>query len=86
MNPFTAAYSTIDSYLTSLPEGANINDCANMHADQIRSFGLCDKKQLDNVLQFQKNVAQGSATNLIDGTDYSSNNDVVMAVKNACNL
>ena len=86
MSPFTAAYSTIDSYLTSLPEGANIRDCANMYADQIRSFGLCDKKQLDNILQYQKDVSQGSATTLIDGTDYSSNNDVVMAIKKVCNL
>jgi thiol-disulfide isomerase/thioredoxin len=86
MSPFTAAYSTIDSYLTSLPVGANINECANMYTDQIRSFGLCDKEQLDNVLQFQKNVNQGNARTLISGTDYSSNNDVVTAIKNACNL
>jgi thiol-disulfide isomerase/thioredoxin len=86
MSPFTAAYSTIDSYLTSLPEGANIRDCANMYADQIRSFGLCDKKQLDNILQYQKDVSQGNATTLIDGTDYSSNNDVVTAIKKVCNL
>jgi thiol-disulfide isomerase/thioredoxin len=86
MTPFTAAYSTIDSYLTSLPEGANLNDCANKYADQIRSFGLCDKEQLNNVLQYQKDVADGSATILIKGTDYSSNNDVIKAVKNACSL
>jgi thiol-disulfide isomerase/thioredoxin len=86
MSPFTAAYSTIDSYLTSLPQGANINECASMYADQIRSFGLCDKKQLDNILQYQKNIEQGSATTLINGTDYSSNNDVITAIKNVCDL
>ena len=86
MTPFTAAYSTIDSYLTSLPEGANLNDCANVYADQIRSFGLCDKTELDNILQYQKKIAEGSAKTIIDGTDYSSNNDVVKAVKNACML
>ena len=86
MKPFTAAYSTIDSYLTSLPEGANMNECANMYADQIRSFGLCDKAQLNNILQFQKNINKGNARPLINGTDYSTNDDVVMAVKNACNL
>ena len=86
LTPFTAAYSTFDSYLTSLPEGANISECANNYASQLRGFGLCDAKQLDNILQYEKNVKEGNATILIDGTDYSSNNKVVTAIKNACGL
>jgi len=86
LTPFTAAYSTFDSYLTSLPEGANISECANNYASQLRGFGLCDAKQLDNILQYEKNVKEGNATSLIDGTDYSSNNKVVTAIKNACGL
>ena len=86
MSPFNAAYSTVDSYLTSLPEGANISECAKMYADQIRSFGLCDKTQLDNILQYQNDINNNIATYSVEGTDYSSNNDVVTAVKNACRL
>ena len=86
MSPFNAAYSTIDSYLTSLPEGANISECAKMYADQIRSFGLCDKPKLDNILQYQNDINNNIATYSVDDTDYSSNNDVVTAVKNACRL
>ena len=86
MSPFTAAYSTIDSYLTSLPAGANISQCANNYSDQIRGFGLCDKEKLDNILEYQSNVSQGISKYRIDGTDYSTNNDVVTAIKNSCSL
>jgi len=86
LSPFTAAYATVDSYLTSLPEGANLSSCASKYADQIRSFGLCDKAKLDNIAQYQKNISQGLAKPRVDGTDYSSNNKVLPAIKNACRL
>jgi hypothetical protein len=86
MTPFTAAYSTVDSYLSSLPDGANISECANNYADEIRGFGLCDEKQLDNILQYQTNVENGSAFTQFDGTDYSTNKGVVTAIKNACGI
>jgi len=86
LSPFSAAYSTVDSYLTSLPEGANINECAKMYADQIRSFGLCDKPKLDNILQYQNNINNNTATYAVNGTDYSSNNEVVTGIKKACKL
>jgi thiol-disulfide isomerase/thioredoxin len=86
LTPFTAAYSTVDSYLTSLPEGANISECANTYSSEIRGFGLCDKEKLDNILQYQKNVANGSAKLKFDGTDYSSNKKVITAIKTACGL
>ena len=86
MSPFTAAYSTIDSYLTSLPNGANISQCDNNYSDQIRGFGLCDKEKLDNILEYQTNVSQGNSKYRIDDTDYSTNKDVVTAIKNACKL
>jgi len=86
MTPFTAAYSTVDSYLSSLPDGANISECANSYASQVRGFGLCDKDQLDNILQYQTNVSQGVANPQIAGTDYSSNKKVITAIKNACGL
>lgn len=86
LTPFTAAYSTVDSYLTSLPAGANISECANFYSEQIRGFGLCDKDQLDNILQYQSNVKSGNATSIFDDTNYSSNKGVVTAIKNSCGL
>ena len=86
LTPFTAAYSTIDSYLTSLPEGANISECANSYQNQIMGFGLCNKEELDKILEYQTNVANGNATPRLDGTDYRSNTGVVTAIKNACGL
>jgi len=86
LTPFNAAYSTIDSYLTSLPKDANISECANSYSSQIRSFGLCDKDKLDNILQYQTNVSQGNSTPRFDGTDYTTNNSVVTAIKNSCGL
>jgi len=86
LTPFTAAYSTVDSYLTSLPDGANISECANFYSEQIRGFGLCDKDQLDNILQYQSNVKSGTATPIFDDTDYSSNKGVITAIKNSCGL
>ena len=86
MSPFTAAYSTVDSYLTSLPANANISECANHYAEQIRGFGLCDANQLDGILKYQASVANGSAISEIDGTDYSTNKGVVTAIKNSCGL
>jgi len=86
LTPFTAAYSTVDSYLTSLPEGANISECANTYSSEIRGFGLCDKEKLDNILQYQNNVKNGSAKLKFDGTDYSSNKKVITAIKNVCGL
>lgn len=86
LSPFTAAYSTIDSYLSSLPESANISECANNYSNQIRSFGLCDTDKLDEILEYKKNVDNKNAVTRFDGTDYSTNNDVVTAIKNACRL
>lgn len=86
LSPFTAAYSTIDSYLSSLPQSANISECANNYANQIRSFGLCDTDKLNEILEYKKNVDNKNAVTRFDDTDYSTNNDVVTAIKNACRL
>ena len=99
LSPFTAAYSVVDSYLSSLPLpvskdttkgalGAStiINECASLYSNQIRNFELCDKDKLDDILKYQTNVANGSGQIIFDGTDYSSNNVTVKAIKNACML
>ena len=86
LSPFTAAYSTIDSYLSSLPASANMSECANNYADQIRGFGLCDNDKLNDILAYQTDVKNKNASAVIDGTDYSTNNNVISAIKNACRL
>ena len=94
MNPFNAAYATVDSYLSSLPDPAdpsknslkNASECANVYAKEIRAFGLCNKDELDKILKYKTMVKSGSAKLRIDGTDYSSNDAVVKAIKSACQL
>ena len=94
LTPFGAAYSVVDSYLSSLPDldnpgqstMANASECANMYAEQIKSFGLCDNEQLDKIAKYQEMVAGGSARQRVKGTDYSSNDIVIDAIKSACQI
>jgi glutaredoxin len=92
LTPFQAAYSTVDSYLSSLPDDTepskssynHINDCASLYANNIINFGLCDIDQLNAIQGYQSNVSSGVSNSYIDGTDYSGNSKVVNAIKNAC--
>jgi len=94
LNPFNAAYSTVDTYLSSLPDNndptqnsyANINECAQLYADNIINFGLCDSEQLNNILGYQSNVASGSHISRADNTNYNTNATVINAIKNVCGL
>ena len=92
LSPFAAAYSVVDSYLSSLPDKANpskssyenVNECANLYAKQIQQFGLCDTAELNKILEYGKNVKNGTGKMRFDGTDYSTNEKVVNAIKSAC--
>jgi hypothetical protein len=92
LTPFQAAYSTIDSYLSSLPDDSDstktsythVNECANLYASNIINFGLCDIDQLNAIQGYQSNVSSGISSAYIDGTDYSGNSQVVGAIMNAC--
>lgn len=92
LTPFQAAYSTVDSYLSSLPDDTNptkssynhINECANLYANNIINFGLCDIDQLNAIQGYQSNVSSGMSNPYIDGTDYSSNSKIADAIRNAC--
>ena len=94
ITPFIAAYTTVDSYLNSLPDETdsnkisykNLNECALTYADNIINFGLCDSKELDNILQYKKNIDNGTNVYRVEDTDYSTNERVVNAIKNVCNL
>jgi len=88
LTPFTAAYSTVDSYLSSLPntETKYVNECAKVYANEIRGFGLCDSENLDKVLEYDKDVKGKYANAVVDGTDYTNNKNIVSAIKKACLL
>lgn len=94
LTPFQAAYSTIDSYLSSLPDDTNpskssykhINECANLYANNIINFGLCDIEQLNAIQDYQQNISSGISNQYIDGTDYSGNLKVIDAIKTACKI
>ena len=84
LSPFTAAYSVVDSYLSSLPDINNANTCASLYANQIRNFDLCDNNKLNEILQYDTKIKNGTGNIQFEGTDYSSNNIVVNAIKNVC--
>lgn len=94
MTPFQAAYSTIDSYLSSLPDPKNptvntydnIDECANIYADNIINFGLCDKEALDKISEYQQQVQSGNAKPRFSDTDYTNNTKVVNAIKKICKI
>lgn len=92
LTPFQAAYSTIDSYLSSLPDDTdptkssykNIDECAKLYSGQIINFGVCDVDELNAIAGYQSNVTNGTSSIYIDGTDYSSNSKVVNAISKVC--
>ena len=86
LSPFSASYSVVDSYLTSIPESKNMEECATLYSKDIRGFGLCDTDKLNNILSYQTQIQNGSGKERISGTNYNTNNDVVNAIKKACEL
>jgi glutaredoxin len=92
LTPFQAAYSTVDSYLSSLPDNTlpntnsfkNIDECTSLYASEIINFGLCDLDQLNAIQGYNSNVASGFKKAIIDGTDYSNNNIIVNSIKKTC--
>ena len=79
LTPFLAAYSTVDTYLSSLPDGDKyIDECANLYSNNIVNFGLCDVDELNKISSYQSNVASGISTSRIDNTDYSNNDNIVI--------
>ena len=92
LTPFQAAYSTVDSYLSSLPDDIDptknsynhINECANLYANNIINFGLCDIDQLNAIQGYQSNVSSGLSNPYINETDYNNNSKIVEAIMNVC--
>jgi thiol-disulfide isomerase/thioredoxin len=94
LTPFTAAYSVVDSYLSSLPNPndpsvslyENATECANLYSNEIRSFGLCDEEKLNEILNYQKSIDDGTNEKRIENTNYDTNTQIVKAIKNACQI
>jgi len=87
LNPFQAAYSTVDTYLSSLPDGTKyIDECTNLYAKDIINFGLCDSEQLDQIQNYGKDIAKGNKITRTGDTNYSSNDMIIKSIKNICNL
>jgi hypothetical protein len=93
LTPFMAAYSVVDSYLSSLPDLnnldnttlENVDECAAAYAKDISCFGLCDKKKLDEIASYESDVERGLKDKRIVGIDYTNNKKIVNAIKKACN-
>lgn len=86
LTPFAAAYSVVDSYLSSLPDSKNMEECSTLYSRDIRGFGLCDREKLDEILEYEEKVKNGSGEARFIGTNYKTNNDIVKAIKESCNL
>lgn len=93
ITPYMAAYSVVDSYLSSLPDLNdptkttldNVDECAAAYANDINCFGLCNKEKLDEIANYQSDVEKGLKDKRIIGIDYSNNKKIVNAIKKACN-
>jgi len=86
LTPFAAAYSVVDSYLTSLTDTKNMEECSTLYSKDIRGFGLCDTDKLNDILSYQEKIKNGSVKERIAGTNYNTNNNVIKAIKKACEL
>lgn len=94
LTPFQAAYSTVDSYLSSLPDDKDptktsfkhIDECTNIYAKNIINFGLCDNDELNKILDYNKKVKNGMAIPHFDGTNFNTNDIIINSIKKVCNI
>lgn len=86
LSPFAASYSVVDSYLSSIPDTKNMDECATLYSKDIRGFGLCDIDKLNDILSYQTQIQNGSGKERISDTNYNTNNNVVNAIKKSCEL
>ncbi len=94
LTQFGAAYGTVDTYLSSLPnpdenkyasvlpipEPDRMKLCAKVYQKEIGAFGLCDKSELDSISKYNPNMSR------VPDTNYSGNTNVVNAIKAACGI
>lgn len=86
LDKFHAAYNTVDTYLSSLPDPELMEVCANNNKRMIREFELCDEKKLNKILTYPDMISSGKTNPRVEDIDYESNKNVVNAIKKACSI
>jgi len=90
LSEYQAAYNTVDTYLSSLPESnlVNMNKCAKLYSQNIREFGLCNSEELENMNKELRNIEYGKVKlqKGIKKEDYKNKKNVISAIKTACKL
>ena len=86
LTKFDAAYNTVNSYLSSLPDQELTDVCAMRNKKMIREFELCDEKKLNDVLNYQNMINAGKSNHRLEGINYSQNNKIINSIKKACSI
>jgi CHASE3 domain sensor protein len=90
LSEYQAAYNTVDTYLSSLPESnsVNMNKCAKLYSQHIREFGLCNSEELEIMNKELRNIEYGKVKlqKGIKKEDYKNKKNVISAIKTACKL
>jgi thiol-disulfide isomerase/thioredoxin len=86
LDKFHAAYNCFDTYLSTLPKGVDVNECASKYRSQIRDFGLCDADKLNEMLAYGDRIKRGELNERVKDIDYDSNKPVINAIKKACSI
>ena len=90
LSPFQAAYNTVDTYLSSLPDPSpdNMNKCASLYDTNLREFGLCNSAELDTMKTEAKKIINGRAKlpKGLKKQDYANKLNVITAIEKACSF
>ena len=88
LTPFQAAYNTVDTYLSSLPNSSpdNMKTCARLYDTNLRDFGLCNSAELDAMKKEAKAIKSGKAKlpKGLKKQDYDNKLNVISAIETAC--
>lgn len=86
LNPDDATYGLVGGYLIGLPNPTQTNmyKCAKKHKNAIKSFGLCNAKNLSNKSNYNSDVASNKSKSRFLKVDYDDNKKITNAISFAC--
>jgi hypothetical protein len=86
ISPFDAAFSVVGGYLLALPDNSpqKMQKCARKHSNMIRTFGLCNGKQLSEKGNYARDVLEETAVDRVLNVDYNDNTNIISSINNAC--
>ena len=96
LTPYQAAYNTIDTYLSSLPNTTsntastinNMKKCADLYNNNIREFGLCNSIELNKmkqeIIDIKKNKLKLHKN--VKKEDYQHKLNVISSIEQSCGL